>query len=267
MKKRTFAKEEKLKILEEAEKNGVQPILEKHAIYPATYYSWKKKFKKMRETGFRHGMTPGHLKEIRQLEKENKLLKKLLAEKEIEYHLKEDLSKLTENRHYKSTMLPTFIEESDRENQIEIAKEIYSEVHANYRHLADIRFKLLGFVPAISLIAWAEIIGNISEIDFQLAIIGLLIGLLGLRVTHGIRVYDQRNDELYDDLISRGRKIEDEWNIHTGIFKGRKTGCTKDVFKKMVNHGRGLSLIYSSVYLGWGLMVIYYVGNLINQFL
>jgi|TARA_R110000744_G_C19315132_1_gene557103 putative transposase len=93
MKKRTFSKEEKLKILEEAKKNGVQPTLDKFGIYPATYYSWKKKFETMGETGFRHGMTPGHLKEIRRLEKENELLKKLLAEKEIESHLKDDLLK------------------------------------------------------------------------------------------------------------------------------------------------------------------------------
>jgi len=35
----------------------------------------------MGDAGFQHGMTPAHLKEIRLLEKENGLLKKLLAEK------------------------------------------------------------------------------------------------------------------------------------------------------------------------------------------
>jgi len=93
MKKRTFVKEEKLKILEEAKKNGVQPTLDKHGVYPATYYSWKKKFESMGDSGFEHGMTPAHLKEIRRLEKENGLLKKLLAEKEIESHLKDELIK------------------------------------------------------------------------------------------------------------------------------------------------------------------------------
>lgn len=93
MKKRTFAKEEKLKILEEGKKNGIQPTLDKFGIYPATYYSWKKKFESMGETGFQHGMTPAHLKEIRRLEKENELLKKLLAEKEVEAHLKDELLK------------------------------------------------------------------------------------------------------------------------------------------------------------------------------
>lgn len=93
MKKRTFSKEEKLKVLEEAKSNGVQATLDKYGVYPATYYSWKKKYETMGEKGFRHGMTPAHLKEIRRLEKENGLLKKLLAEKEIESHLKDDLLK------------------------------------------------------------------------------------------------------------------------------------------------------------------------------
>lgn len=93
MKKRTFAKEEKLKILEEGKKNGIQPTLDKFGIYPATYYSWKKKLESMGEAGFQHGMTPAHLKEIRRLEKENELLKKLLAEKDVEAHLKDELLK------------------------------------------------------------------------------------------------------------------------------------------------------------------------------
>lgn len=93
MKKRTFTKEEKLKVLEEARETGVQSTLDKYGIYPATYYSWKRKFESMGEEGFRHGMSPAHLKEIKRLEKENELLKKLLAEKEIESHLKDELIK------------------------------------------------------------------------------------------------------------------------------------------------------------------------------
>jgi putative transposase len=93
MKKRTFSKEEKLKILKEAESNGVQVTLDKHGVYPATFYSWKKKYDSMGEEGFGHGMTPAHLKEIKRLEKENDLLKKLLAEKDIESHLKDELLK------------------------------------------------------------------------------------------------------------------------------------------------------------------------------
>ncbi len=91
--KRKFTKEEKLQFLKEVEEKGVKITLEKHGIYPTTYYSWKKKFEQMGEVGFRHGMTPGHIKEIKRLEKENDLLKKLLAEKELEGHLKTELLK------------------------------------------------------------------------------------------------------------------------------------------------------------------------------
>lgn len=93
MEKRKFSKEEKLQIIKEASEQGVTNTLEKHGIYPATFYSWKKKFETMGEEGFRHGMTPEHLKEIRRLEKENELLKKLLAEKELEGRLKDEMIK------------------------------------------------------------------------------------------------------------------------------------------------------------------------------
>ena len=93
MKKRTFTKEEKLKIIKEASELGINPTLEKYGIYRASYYDWKKKLEEMGEEGFHHGMTPKHLKRIRVLEKENNALKQLLAEKELENKLKGDLLK------------------------------------------------------------------------------------------------------------------------------------------------------------------------------
>ena len=91
--KRTFTKEEKLSILKEAAENGVKDTLEKHAIYPATYYSWRKKFQEMGEAGLRKGVTPAQLKRIRELEKENQRLKEIVAEKELEGRLKDELLK------------------------------------------------------------------------------------------------------------------------------------------------------------------------------
>jgi len=85
--------EEKLKILKEAGIHGVRETLEKHGVYPATYYSWKRKFEQMGEEGFGHGMTKERLKKIKELEQEVDLLKQLLAEKEIESKLKDDLLK------------------------------------------------------------------------------------------------------------------------------------------------------------------------------
>ena len=93
MEKRTFTKEAKLKIIKEASEQGVKPTLEKYNIFPASYYSWKKKFETMGIEGFTHGITPEQLKRIRELEKENKALKEIIIEKELEGKLKDELLK------------------------------------------------------------------------------------------------------------------------------------------------------------------------------
>jgi len=91
--KRTFTKKEKLSILKEAAEKGVKDTLEKHAIYAATYYSWRKKFEEMGEEGLKNRVTPAQLKRIRELEKENQKLKEIVAEKELEGRLKDEMLK------------------------------------------------------------------------------------------------------------------------------------------------------------------------------
>ena len=91
--RRKFSKEEKLSILKEASQHGVTITLEKHGVYPASYYSWKKKLDSMGEEGLDHGMSKPQLKRIRHLEKENQMLKELVAEKELEGRLKDELLK------------------------------------------------------------------------------------------------------------------------------------------------------------------------------
>jgi len=91
--KRTFTKEEKLAILKEAGEQGVKVTLDKHGIYPATYYSWRNKFKEMGDVGLDHGMNKHHLKRIRELEKENQKLKELVAEKELTVRMHEEVKK------------------------------------------------------------------------------------------------------------------------------------------------------------------------------
>ena len=93
MEKRKFTTEEKLKIIKEASEQGVKSTLEKYSIFPASYYAWKKKMDIMGEEGFAHGMTPDQLKRIRELEKENKLLKEIVIQKELEGKLKDELLK------------------------------------------------------------------------------------------------------------------------------------------------------------------------------
>jgi Transposase. len=93
MEKRKFTLEQKLAILKEVSENGVTVTLEKHGIFPATYYQWRKKLDTMGVEGFRHGMTPEQLKRIRELEKENNLLKEIIVQKELEGKLKDELLK------------------------------------------------------------------------------------------------------------------------------------------------------------------------------
>lgn len=169
-----------------------------------------------------------------------------------------------ENRQYTSIDLPTLEHTKNSNQAADILKELYGETNSNYRNLTDIRFKLLGFVPAVSIIAWTELLDKAKVDTIPSAAIGLIITFLGIRIAYGVRIYDKRNDELYNDLISRGRKIEEELGVHTAIFKGRLKGTSKDkIFKKVINHGRGLDLIYSSVFSGWSLLILWYAYNLV----
>lgn len=94
MKKRTWSKPEKLAILEEAKKEGVQVTLRKHGVYPATYYSWRKKYVVSGESGLSDTANIRKDRQyIRQLEDEIGLLKQLLAERGLEIALQDDLLK------------------------------------------------------------------------------------------------------------------------------------------------------------------------------
>ncbi len=88
-----WATDQKIKIVKESSINGVRETLEKYNIYPATFYSWKKKFSEMGEEGFAHGMTKERLAKIKELEQEVELLKQLLAEEKIAGKLKDELLK------------------------------------------------------------------------------------------------------------------------------------------------------------------------------
>ena len=88
-----YTKEEKLKILKEANRQGVKVTLEKYDLYPATFYYWKKKYETMGAEGMDHGMTKERLRRIKQLEKEVAMLKEIVAEKELESKLKDELLK------------------------------------------------------------------------------------------------------------------------------------------------------------------------------
>lgn len=94
MKKRTWSQEEKLKILKEAKAEGVQITMRKYGIYPVTYYSWKKKLLVDGESGLSdQAIRLKTNKRLRQLEDQVGLLKELLAERDMEIALRDELLK------------------------------------------------------------------------------------------------------------------------------------------------------------------------------
>jgi len=88
-----FTKKEKLAIIKEAGEKGVKVTLAKYDVYPATYYYWKNKMSLHGEAGLDHRTIKDHQKQIKNLEKENQQLKILLAEKELEGKLKDEMLK------------------------------------------------------------------------------------------------------------------------------------------------------------------------------
>ena len=92
MKRRHWSADEKLKILLEAEKEGITAAIRRHGIYSNTFYQWKEKF----DTGGKEALASKHYKvapEVKRLQKENRQLKEMLAEKELALRTKEELLK------------------------------------------------------------------------------------------------------------------------------------------------------------------------------
>ena len=85
-----FTEQEKLSILKEADNEGVKKTLDKYGLYPATFYYWKRKYANTNADG---GKQVASASTVRKLEKENAMLKQLLAERELESKLKDELLK------------------------------------------------------------------------------------------------------------------------------------------------------------------------------
>jgi putative transposase len=87
MKNSQFSVEQIIKILEQAERDeqSIGAICRAHGISETTFYRWRKQFS---------GMTVAEAHRLKDLEKENARLKRLLAERDLEVDaLKELLAK------------------------------------------------------------------------------------------------------------------------------------------------------------------------------
>lgn len=92
MLKRSFSVEDKLAILEEAKREGVSATLRKHNIGSTLYYKWRDRFVVYGIEGLKNFRKPED-GEAKRLADENARLKKLLAERDLEIQLKDELLK------------------------------------------------------------------------------------------------------------------------------------------------------------------------------
>ena len=128
----------------------------------------------------------------------------------------------------------------------------YAEVNQNFRTLTDIRFRLLALIPTLGGVA-IFLLSRMQQHaepkpDYSLL---LLISGLGFLATLGVTYYDQRNSELYDDLVSRAKELEEALDLHRGQFLLRPGRGRHPFGIFNLGHDSGLALIYGAVLGAW----------------
>lgn len=118
---------------------------------------------------------------------------------------------------------------------------LYGEVCSSWRELVGVRFKLLALVPTVSVFALVALLARIQPPT------AVTVGIccFGIVVTTALFLYDQRNSQLHDELISRGRRIESEMGVVTGLFLGRPGS------RGLVKHDIALFIVYTASLAAW----------------
>ena len=92
MKYKRWSLKEKLEILEQAKEFGVVETCRKFSVSTGNYYNWRKKFEQKGEAGLKTTYQKKS-KELREAEEENRVLRKLLSDREIELEVQRELLK------------------------------------------------------------------------------------------------------------------------------------------------------------------------------
>ncbi|EIJ37556.1 Transposase [Galbibacter orientalis DSM 19592] len=92
MKYKRWSLSQKLEILASSEEIGVVETCRKYSVSTGTFYNWKKKFDHKGEAGLKINYDLKS-KELKQVEEENRVLRKLLGNKEIELEVQRELLK------------------------------------------------------------------------------------------------------------------------------------------------------------------------------
>jgi putative transposase len=92
MKYKKWSLEEKLEILSSSEELGIVEACRKFKVSTGTFYSWKKKYDTQGEAGLKVTYDI-RSKEVKHAEEENRILRKLLSNKDIELEVQRELLK------------------------------------------------------------------------------------------------------------------------------------------------------------------------------
>jgi hypothetical protein len=145
--------------------------------------------------------------------------------------------------------------EEERRQQALLAE--YGEVCNNFRMLTDIRFKLLAFLPIASAAAVVAAVVAAMKTDVAEGIrlaIGFALSLFGLVATIGFATYNARNDQLYDELVSRAAAIERSLDIPDGAFANRPGPWQRIALfgiEWKIDHRTAVSTIYGASITLW----------------
>jgi hypothetical protein len=126
-----------------------------------------------------------------------------------------------------------------------------------FKMLAEIRFKLLAFVPTLAGAA----IAFLTETAAQET--ALAVGTLGFIVTIGITFYDIRNTQFYDAAVHRAKWLEAllelpvcTQDVYIGGLLNERPGHVLKFFGLIkIWHDRGLSLAYGAALGGWAFII------------
>jgi hypothetical protein len=131
----------------------------------------------------------------------------------------------------------------------------YERVLDQFKVLAEIRFKLLAFLPTVSGTAVALLTTREVDRAEQVA-----IAVLGLTVTLAIFAYDQRNTQHYNRLAGRAEFLEgkrlkllnpDSPDEPGGMMLERNVVPRHFLFLVPMKHDRALGIVYAVVAGAW----------------
>jgi hypothetical protein len=129
----------------------------------------------------------------------------------------------------------------------------YGEVMNNIRHLTDIRFKLLAFLP-FAVAATAAVVNAGAETSGPSRALSLALSIFGFVATVGVATYNARNDQIYDALIGRAASIERQLSLPDGAFATRPNPWFEIRLAGLrwaVDHRNGMAALYASSLALW----------------